>query len=72
MEVYIDDVVIKSPAKSKHLFDLEKAFQRMRSHKLKINPLKCAFGVSIGNFLGFLVHQKGIKVDKNNAKAIQA
>ena len=72
IEVYIDDVVIKSPAKYKHLVNLEKAFQRMRSHKLKMNPLKCAFGVSAGNFLGFLVHQKGIEVDKNKAKAIQA
>ena len=56
MEVYIDDVVIKSPAKYKHLVDLEKAFQRMRVHKLKMNSLKCAFGVSAGKFLGFLVH----------------
>ena len=72
MEVYMDDVVIKSPAKCKHLVDLEKAFQRMRSHNLKMNPLKCAFGVSAGNFLGFLVHQRGIEVDKNKAKAIQA
>ena len=72
MEVYIDDVVIKSPAKTKYLVDLEKAFQRMRSHKLKMNPLKCAFRVLTGNFLGFLVHQRGIEVDKNKAKAIQA
>ena len=71
MEVYIDDVVIKSPAKCKHFVDLEKAFQRMRSHKLKMNPLKCAFGVSARIFLGFLVHQRGIEVDKNKAKAIQ-
>ncbi|XP_059626515.1 uncharacterized protein LOC132269364 [Cornus florida] len=46
------------------------AFERMRQHKLKMNPLKCAFGVSVGNFLGFLVHQKGIEVDQNKAKAI--
>ena len=72
MEVYIDDVVIKSPAKCKHLADLEKAFQRMRSHNLKMNPLKYAFGVLAGNVLGFLVHQRGIAVDKNKAKAIQA
>jgi hypothetical protein len=35
-----------------------------------MNPLKCAFGVIAGNFLGFLVHNRGIKVDKNKAKAI--
>ena len=63
IEVYINDVVIKSLAKAKHLNDLEKAFQRMRVHKLKMNTLKCASGVSTGNFLGFLVHQRGIEVD---------
>ena len=72
IEVYIDDVVIKSPTKSKHLVDLEKAFQRIRIHKLKMNPLKCAFGVSTGNILSFLVHQRGIEVDKNKSKVIQA
>ena len=70
MEVYIDDVVIKSPAKAKYLVDMENGFQRMRIHKLKMNHLKWAFGVSVGNFLGFLVHQRGIEVDKNKAKAI--
>ncbi|XP_059627524.1 uncharacterized protein LOC132270362 [Cornus florida] len=46
------------------------AFERMRQHKLKMNPLKCAFGVSAGNCLGFLVHQRGIELDQNKAKAI--
>ncbi|BFG20914.1 hypothetical protein CerSpe_071880 [Prunus speciosa] len=44
----------------------------MRAHGLKMNPKKCAFGVTAGNFLGFLVHQRGIKVDKNKATAIMA
>ena len=42
----------------------------MIHHQLKLNLLKCAFGIRVGNFLGFLVHQRGIKVDKNKAKAI--
>ena len=42
----------------------------MKKHQLKMNPLKCAFGVMAGNFLGFLVHNRGIAVDKNKAKAI--
>jgi hypothetical protein len=42
----------------------------MRRHQLKMNPLKCAFGVKAGNFLGFLVHNRGIEIDKNKAKAI--
>ncbi|CAL8993415.1 unnamed protein product [Prunus brigantina] len=44
----------------------------MRAHGLKMNPKKCAFGVTAGNFLGFLVHQRGIEVDKNKATAIMA
>ncbi|XP_059669124.1 uncharacterized protein LOC132314258 [Cornus florida] len=70
MEIYIDDVVVKSSAKRQHLEHLKRAFERMRIHKLKMNPLKCAFGVSAGNFLGFLVHKRGIKVDQNKVKAI--
>ena len=42
----------------------------MRLHQLKLNTLKCAFGVQAGNFLGFLVHQRGVEVDQNKAKAI--
>ncbi|XP_059630454.1 uncharacterized protein LOC132273511 [Cornus florida] len=70
LEVYIDDVVIKSSVKGQHLHNLKMAFERMRQHKLKMNPLKCAFGVSVGNFLGFLVYQRGIEIDQNKAKAI--
>ncbi|CAL8116171.1 unnamed protein product [Prunus armeniaca] len=70
LEVYIDDVVIKSQEQEMHIEDLRRAFIRMRQHQLKMNPKKCAFGVQVGNFLGFLVHQRGIEVDKNKAKAI--
>ncbi|CAL2239080.1 unnamed protein product [Prunus armeniaca] len=57
VEVYIDDVVVKSPSKADHVGHLRQAFNRMRAHGLKMNPKKCAFGVTAGNFLGFLVHQ---------------
>ncbi|KAM1016895.1 hypothetical protein ACFX2A_047517 [Malus domestica] len=70
VEVYIDDVVIKSERRQTHLDNLRQAFMRMRQHNLKMNPAKCVFGVSIGNFLGFLVHHRGIEVDKNKARAI--
>ncbi|KAI5327367.1 hypothetical protein L3X38_026763 [Prunus dulcis] len=70
LEVYIDDVVIKSPEEGDHISSLRKAFLRMRQHKLKMNPKKCVFGVQAGNFLGFLVHHRGIEVDKNKAKSI--
>ncbi|KAM2013819.1 hypothetical protein TB1_024868 [Malus domestica] len=70
VEVYIDDVVVKSKRRQTHLDDLRQAFLRMRQHNLKMNPAKCAFGVSAGNFLGFLVHHRGIEVDENKARAI--
>jgi hypothetical protein len=46
LEVYIDDVVVKSIGFSEHLADLRVSFERMRKYKLKMNPMKCAFGVS--------------------------
>ncbi|GKV42144.1 hypothetical protein SLEP1_g49581 [Rubroshorea leprosula] len=70
MEIYIDDVVVKSHGEADHLVHLRKAFERMRQHGLKMNPLKCAFGVSAGNFLGYLVHERGLEVDKNKARAV--
>ncbi|KAM1978609.1 hypothetical protein PS2_014717 [Malus domestica] len=70
MEVYIDDIVVKSKTEEQHLIDLRQALTRIRIHKLKMNPKKCAFGVRTGNFLGFLVHQRGVEVDKNKSRAI--
>ena len=60
MEVYIDDIVVKSKRINKHVDHLRKSFKKMRHHKLKPNPLKGAFGVHAQNFLGFLVHQREI------------
>ena len=60
LECYIDDIVVKSQSMEEHLFHLEAAFERMRKFKLKLNPLKSAFGVSSRNFLGYVVHKRGI------------
>ncbi|GKV34003.1 hypothetical protein SLEP1_g42432 [Rubroshorea leprosula] len=70
MEIYIDDVVVKSNEDEEHLGHLKLAFERMRKHGLTMNPLKCAFGVSAGNFLGYLVHERGLEVDQNKARAV--
>ncbi|KAK9914412.1 hypothetical protein M0R45_038193 [Rubus argutus] len=70
LKVYIDDVVVKSKVQGDHLADLRKVFERMRLHKLKMNPAKCVFGVQAGDFLGFLVHQRGIEVPGDKAKAV--
>ncbi|KAI5319044.1 hypothetical protein L3X38_038752 [Prunus dulcis] len=62
LEVYIDDVVIKSIEEEDHVSNLKRAVLRMRQHKLKMDPKKCVFGVQVGNFLGFLVHQRGTEL----------
>ena len=56
MEIYIDDVVVKSGDFTKHLADLRKVLECTRKHGLKMNPNKCAFGVSARQFLCFMVH----------------
>jgi hypothetical protein len=70
IEDYVDDIVVKSKKREDHLGILRKVFDRCRLYKLKMNPLKCAFGVSARKFLGFLVHNRGIDVDPAKASAI--
>ena len=45
MEIYIDDIVVKSKKTTDHILHLRKSFERMRIYELKLNPLKCAFGI---------------------------
>ena len=71
LEVYIDDIVIKSAGLDHHLADLGLALKRMRRYGLKTNPLKCAFGVSAGKFLGFIIHEKGIEIDPKRIEAMK-
>ena len=66
----MDDIVVKSKRREEHFCVLKRVFERCRAFKLRMNPLKCAFGVSSGKFLGFLVHNKGIDVDPAKATAI--
>jgi hypothetical protein len=71
MKVYIDDIVIKSAAHKSHLANLCLAFERMHRYGLKMNKLKCTFGVSVGKFLGFIIHDKGIEVDPKRIRKIK-
>jgi hypothetical protein len=70
LEIYIDDVVVKSDILNNHLADLHLALERMRQYGLKMNPLKCVFGVSAGKFLGFIVHEHGMKIDPTKIESI--
>jgi hypothetical protein len=71
VEIYIDDIVVKSAEFSSHIADLRKAFDKMRRYGLKMNPRKCAFGVSAGKFLEFIIHEHGIEIDPDRIKSIR-
>jgi len=62
VEIYVDDVVVKSKGYQEHLKDLRATLECARKHGLRMNPQKYAFGVSKGQFIGFMVHEKGIEV----------
>ena len=70
VKIYIDDVVVKSKGHQEHLADLRRALECTRRHGLKMNPYKCAFGVSTGQFLGFMVHERGIEIFQKTISAI--
>ena len=63
MEVYIDDMLVKSKQRPDHITHLQEAFDLLKAYDMKLNPLKCAFGVSAGRFLGFMVTQRGIEAN---------
>ena len=71
MKIYINDIVVKSKKVTEHVNHLIKSFEMMRLHQLKLNPLKYDFGVQAKKFIGFLVHQRGVEVNQNKAKAPQ-
>ena len=64
-------MVIKSAGLDHHLADLRLALERMCRYGLKMNPLKCAFGVSAGMFLGFIIHERGIEIDPKRIEAMK-
>ncbi|XP_021827276.1 uncharacterized protein LOC110767920 [Prunus avium] len=72
VEDYVDDLVVKSKSREGHWEILRKVLERCRLYGLKMNPKKCAFGVSSGKFLGFQVHQRGINVDPEKTKVISS
>nr|XP_027075937.1 uncharacterized protein LOC113699791 [Coffea arabica] len=70
IECYVDDLVVKLKKRSNHLEDLRQVFYQLRRYQLKINPLKCAFGVTSEKFLGFVVRHRGIEIDQAKIDAI--
>src|SRR6266498_1304045 len=70
MEVYVDDVIIKSRVKEDLISDLSETFTNLRHFKWKLNPEKCVFGVPSGKLLGFIVSYRGIEANPEKLKDI--
>jgi len=70
VECYVDDLFVKSKKRLDHLQDLCQIFKQLQKCQLKMNSLKCAFGVTSGRFLGFVVRHRGIKIDQAKVKVI--
>jgi hypothetical protein len=71
VEIYIDDVMVKSASVEGHLDDLWQVLERTRKFGLRMNPKKCAFGVSAGQLLDFLVHERGIEIGLKSQEAVR-
>ena len=70
VEVYVDDMLVKSLDKDNHLNDLQETFNTLKRYNIKLNPSKCTFGVSSGKFLGFMVSHKGIEANSDKIQVI--
>ena len=70
VEVYLDDMLVKSLDEKKHSDNLQETFDMLRRYNMKLNPSKCAFGVSSGKFLGFMVSYRGIEANPDKIQAI--
>ena len=70
MEVYVDDMLVKSKEEFTHLDDLKEKFAILRQYQIKLNLNKCVFGVASRKFLGFMVSQRGIEANPEKVKAI--
>lgn len=70
MEVYIDDMLVKSLKEKVHVTHLKNCFERVNLHNIKLNPAKCRFAVVLGEFLGYLVTYRGIEANPKRIDAL--
>ena len=70
IEVYVEDMIVKSKTEEEHLVNLRRLFERLRKYQLRLNPAKCTFRVKSGKLLGFIISKKGIEVDPKKVKVI--
>ena len=70
VEVYIDDMVVKSKQEDRHIEDLQGTFEVLQQHKLRLNAEKCVFSVGAGKFLGYLIINRGIEINPDQIDAV--
>ena len=70
VQVYVDDMLVKIRREYDHLDDLKETFNTFRSYNIKLNPSKCAFGVTAGKFLRFMMSQRGIEINPDKIQTI--
>ena len=70
VQVYVEDMLVKSLHEEDHLGDLLKTFDTLRLYNIKLNSGKCTFRVTAGKFLGFMISQRGIEVNSEKVRAI--
>ena len=68
MKVYIDDMLVKYKQRLDHAEHLQQTFDLLREYDMKLNHLKCAFGVNADRFLGFMVTKRGIKANPHSLR----
>ncbi|KAB2597290.1 hypothetical protein D8674_000210 [Pyrus ussuriensis x Pyrus communis] len=70
MEVYVDDMLVKSKHADQHIANLSETFSILKKYRMRLNPNKCAFGMGSGKFLGFMISQRGIEANPEKIRAI--
>ena len=71
MEVYVDDIIVKSDSVEQHANDLAEVFQQIRKYDMRLNSEKCMFGVEGGKFLGFMLTSRGIEANPDKCRALE-
>ncbi|MCI40202.1 hypothetical protein A2U01_0061434, partial [Trifolium medium] len=69
LEVYMDDIIVKSREEIDHTAHLRKVFEQVRKHNMRFNPKKCTFGVRVGKFLEFYLIERGIEANPDKCRA---
>ncbi|XP_061359835.1 uncharacterized protein LOC133303882 [Gastrolobium bilobum] len=70
VEVYIDDMIVKSFDMTNYVQNLEQTFRKLRKYRIRLNPVKCSFGVPAGKFLGFMLTHRGIEANPDKCKEV--